>query len=192
VWNFLPVCLVLLNQTLLAMRKLLAHAITLFSLITVVLLVSSCEKSAEIKEADLIGTWDIGQASVDIKVGPISLLNFLKTSLQFADQEAQDFVDQLATELDNISGGTITFEADYSYQMVHGDLEENGTWNLEGEKLYLTVNGETPDVSHLNVESLDSSSALLVLKEDQEIDVNQDGDNDITATVIIEFELSKQ
>jgi hypothetical protein len=146
----------------------------------------------DINEADLIGTWDMGQASVDIKVGPISLYQFLKTTLQMADQEAQDLVDQLTSEFDNISGGTITFEADYSYQMVHGDLVENGTWNLEGDKLSLTRTGEAPDDNPLKVESLDSSSALITWEQDQEVDVNEDGNMDFTATIVFELNLSKQ
>ena len=174
------------------MKKLLAHAVVLLTLISAVLFVSSCEKEAEIKEADLIGTWDMGQASIDIKVGPVSLFQFLKTSLQLADQEAQDMVDQLTSEFDKISGGTITFEADYSYQMVHGDLSEDGTWKLEGDKLYLTITGEAQDDTPLTVESLDGSSAVVTWDEDQEVDANQDGTNDFTATIIIELNLSKQ
>lgn len=174
------------------MKKLLAKPVILLTLIAAILFVTSCEKGVEIKEVDLIGTWDIGQASVDVKVGPISLYQFLKTTLQLADQEAQDFVDQLISEFDNISGGTITFNADYSYQMVHGDLVENGTWKLEGDKLYLNITGETPDDNPLNVESLDSSSAVVTWEEDQEVDANEDGTNDFTATVVIELNLSKQ
>jgi hypothetical protein len=173
------------------MKKSLAKPAILLTLIAAILFVTSCEKEVEIKEADLIGTWDIGQASIDVKVGPISLLQFLKTTLQFADQEAQDFVDQLTSEFDNISGGTITFNADYSYQMAHGDLVENGTWKLEGDKLYLNITGETPDENPLNVESLDSSSAVVTWEEDQEVDANEDGNNDFTATVVIELNLSK-
>lgn len=174
------------------MRKLLIQPIILLTLIASLLFVGSCGKGDEINEADLIGTWDMGQVSYDVKVGPISILEFLMTSLQFADQEAQDLVDQITSELEDIGGGTITFNADYSYQMVNGDLEENGTWKLEGDKLYMNITGETPDDYPLTLESLDSTSALVVWEEDQEVDVNEDGKNDFTATIIIELNLSKQ
>jgi hypothetical protein len=153
---------------------------------------ASCNKQADIHEADLIGTWDIGQASVDIKVGPISLLQFLRTTLQLTEQEAEDYVDQLIAEYDYISGGSISFQSDYSYQMLNGEFEENGTWELDGDKLYLTIPGEVLDDEHLVIESLNGSSALMVLEEDVEVDINEDGSTDFTATIIIEVNLSKQ
>ena len=172
------------------MRKFLVNPVILLTLIASLLFVS-CEKGKDINEADLIGTWDMGQASVDIKVGPISLLQFLKTTLQLTDQEAQDFVDQLTSEFDDIRGGSITFNADYSYQMGSGDLEEEGTWELEGDQLYLTILSETQDDDPLTLESLNSTSALVSWEEDHDIDIDEDGMSDFTATVIIELNLSK-
>lgn len=173
------------------MRKYLVNPAILLILVTSLFCVNSCEKSGEINESDLIGTWEIGQASVDIKVGPISLLQFLKTTLQLTDQQAQDFVDQYTSEFDEF-GGTITFNTDYSYQMINGDFGENGTWSLEKDKLYLTVTGEVLDDDPLNVESLDSSSALIAWEEDQEVDIDEDSQSDFTATIIIELNLAKQ
>lgn len=174
------------------MKNIFVKPVILLTLIASLLFVSSCEKENEISEADLIGTWDMGQVSVDIKVGPISLLQFLKTTLQFADQQAQDLVDQLTAEFDDIGGGTITFNADYSYQMINGDLEENGTWKLEGDQLYMTIAGETQDDDPLTIESIDGSSALVAWEEDQEVDINEDDMSDFTATIVIELNLSKQ
>ena len=173
------------------MRKSFVNPVILLSLIASLFFISSCEKAGEINESDLIGTWEIGQASVDVKVGPISLLQFLKTTLQLTDQQAQDFVDQYISEFDEF-GGTITFNADYSYQMINGDFGENGTWNLEKDKLYLTVTGEVLDDDPLNVESLDSSSALIAWEEDQDVDIDEDSQSDFTATIIIELNLAKQ
>jgi len=177
-----------LKQTV--MRKFFVKPVILLTLITSLLFISSCEKDKDINEADLIGTWEMGQVSVDIKVGPISLIQFLKTTLQLGDQEAQALFDQLASEFDDF-GGTITFNADYSYQMLNGDLEENGAWELGGDQLYLTITGESLDDDPLTLESLNSSSALVVWEEDQEVDINEDASSDFTATIIIELNLSK-
>ena len=94
------------------MRKLFVNNVILLTLVASVLLVSSCEKKEEIHEADLIGTWDIGQASVDIKVGPISLFDFLISTLQFGQEAAQELVDQYTSEFIEIGGGTIAFNED--------------------------------------------------------------------------------
>ena len=175
-----------------AMRTHITRPLLAFTMLAIAFALSSCKKEVQVHEADLIGTWDIGQATVDIKVGPISLVTFLKTTLQLSDQEAQEMVDELIADFDYISGGTITFSADYSYQLLNGDFEENGTWELGGNKLYLTVTGEILDNKPLTFEEMDGSTALMVLEDDQDVDIDEDGSKDFTATIIIEVELTKQ
>jgi len=174
-----------------AMRKLFVNPLIALALVASLCMLSSCEKETEINEADLIGTWDIGQVSVDVKVGPISLLQFLKTTLMLGDQEAQAIVDQITSEFTDI-GGTITFNEDYSYSVVDGDYGELGTWELQGDELHMTVTGETPEDDPLIVRSLSSTDALVAFEEEESMDVNEDGTDDFTATIIIELNLSKQ
>ena len=174
------------------MRKLFVKPVILLTLIASMLLVSSCEKSVEVVEADLIGTWDIGQASVDIKVGPLSLFNFLISTVpQLGQEAAQELVDQLTSEFLEIGGGTVTFNEDYSYVMIQSELEEAGTWKLEGDKLYLTITGETLDDDPLSIESMNSSAAIVAWEENQEVALGE-GMPNFTATIIIELNLSKQ
>ena len=173
------------------MKKSFVNPVILLTLIASLLFVSSCEKSVEVVEADLIGTWDIGQASVDIKVGPLNLIDFLMSSLQFGQEAAQELVDQLTSEFLEIGGGTVTFNADYSYMMLQAQLEEIGTWKLEGNKLYLTITGETLDDDPLSIESMNSSAAIVAWEEEQEIALGEDIPN-FTATIIIELNLAKQ
>jgi hypothetical protein len=173
------------------MRKLFVNNVIILTLVASVLLVSSCEKKEEIIEADLIGTWDIGQASVDIKVGPISLFDFLISTLQFGQEAAQNLVDEYTSEFAEIGGGTIAFNEDYSYLMHQSEFEEAGTWKLESDLLYMTITGETQDDDPLIVESLSSSAALVAWEEEQEVSLGEDM-TDFTATIIIELNLSKQ
>ena len=175
-----------------AMKRFVCKSLIIFTLIATAIALSSCKKEVEVHEADLIGTWDIGQAAVDIKVGPISLISFLRTTLQLSDQEAQEMLDDLIADFDYISGGTISFAADYSYQLLNGDFEENGTWELAGNKLYLTVTGEILEDKPLTFEEMDGSTAFMVLEDDQDIDFDEDGSKDFTATIVIEVELTKQ
>jgi len=154
--------------------------------------VSSCEKEGEIVESDLIGTWEMGQVSVDMMVGPISLKQFLLTALQLPEVAADALVDQLTAEFMDIGGGTITFNEDYSYALIDGDLGEAGTWSLDGKKLYMVVTGEIVDNDPLTVNSLSSAAAIVSWEEEQEVDVDEDGTADFTATIVIELNLSKQ
>ena len=173
------------------MRKLFVNPVIALALVASLCMLSSCEKETEINEADLIGTWDIGQVSADVKVGPLSLFQFLKTTLMLGDQEAQAIVDQITSEFTDI-GGTITFNEDYSYSVADGDYGELGTWELQGDKLHMTVTGETPDDDPLIVRSLSSTDAVVAFEEEESMDVNEDGTDDFTATIIIELNLSKQ
>ena len=103
----------------------------------------------------------------------------------------QELFDQLASEYDEF-GGTITFEADYSYHVLNGDFGENGTCELDEDHLFLILAGESTDDDPLTLESLNSTAALVVWEEDQEVDIDEDGSGDFTATLIIELNLSKQ
>ena len=173
------------------MRKYIVNPVIALTLAVFLLFVSSCEKKVEINEADLIGAWDMGPASVDVKVGPVSLIQFLKTTLQMTDEQAQAFMDQMVTEFE-INDGIIRFREDYSYEMVKGDLGEDGTWKLESDQLYLTVTGESQG-DPLTIESLDSSAGLVVWEEEQEVNISVEGTtHSFTATIIIELNLTKR
>jgi len=174
------------------MRKLFVNPVIVLTLIASMLFVSSCETGGEINQADLIGTWDMGETSVDMKVGPVSLTTFLKLTMGLPDEAAQLIVDQLTSEFSDIGEGTITFNEDKSYAMVNGDHGEEGTWELEGDKLHMTITGETSDDDPLILRSLNSSSALVAWEEEQEVDINEDGESDFTAIIVIELNLSKQ
>ena len=173
------------------MKKLFVNPIIFLTLIASLLFVSSCEESVEVVDADLIGTWDIGQASVDIKVGPVSLMDFLLSTLQFGQEAAQEVVDQITSEFLEIGGGSITFNTDYSYLMSRSDLEESGTWNLEGDKLYLNISELTVDEDPLTVESMNSSAAVVAWEQEQEIALGE-GISNFNAIIVIELNLTKQ
>ncbi len=173
------------------MKKLVVKPLILLTLIASMLFVSSCEESAEVVEADLIGSWDIGQASADVKVGPVSLFDFLISTLQFGQAAAQELVDQITAEFLDFGGGTFTFKEDYTYLMSRSKLEESGTWKLEGDKLYLNISDQTADEDPLTVQSINSSAAVVAWEQKQEIDPGE-GMSSINATIIIELNLSKQ
>lgn len=173
------------------MKKLVVKPLILLTLIASMLFVSSCEESAEVVEADLIGSWDIGQASADVKVGPVSLFDFLISTLQFGQAAAQELVDQITAEFLDFGGGTFTFKEDYTYLMSRSKLEESGTWKLEGDKLYLNISDQIADEDPLTVQSINSSAAVVAWEQKQEIDPGE-GMSSINATIIIELNLSKQ
>ncbi|TFH28077.1 MAG: hypothetical protein E4H10_01690 [Bacteroidia bacterium] len=170
------------------MRKLFVNPVILLTIIASLLFVSSCKTEGEINEADLIGIWNIGDSSVDIKVGPLSLTQFLKVTMMLPDEAAQAIVDQLTAEFADIGGGTITFNEDYSYAMLKGDLGEEGSWELEGDKLHLTITGETPG-DPLTLRNLSSSAALVAWEEEHVVNINDLPE--FTATIIFELNLSK-
>jgi hypothetical protein len=173
------------------MKKLFVNPVILVSLIATLLFVSSCEDAADVVEADLIGTWDMGQVSVDVKVGPVKLLDFLMSTLSYGEEAAQMLVDEITNQFLEIEGGTITFNTDYSYLMARSEFEESGEWKLEGDKLYMKVAEESMDDDPLTVVSISSSAALISWEEEQEIEI-EEGIAPIKATIVIELKLDKQ
>ena len=176
------------------MRKLFLKSVFMLIITAPMFLVSSCDLlggDEEINEADLIGVWDIGQPSVDIKVGPVSLMNFLMGTMQFGQEAAQLLVDELTAEFVEFDG-VITFNNDYTCHLLQGELEENGEWELQDDELFMTIIEQVPNETPLIIRSLSSASAVIAWEQDQELDINEDGEADFTATIIIELNLSKQ
>ena len=172
------------------MKKLFVNPVIILTLIASLLFVSSCEETADVVEADLIGTWDLGEPSVDVKVGPLNLVDFLISTLQFGQEYAQEIFDDITSDFVEIDG-TVTFNADYSYLMSRTDLNESGKWNLEGDKLYLNISEQTMDEDPLTIQSMNSSAAVVAWEQEQEIDLG-DGTPKFKAIIIIELNLAKQ
>jgi len=173
------------------MKKLFVKPVILLTLIASLLFVSSCEESADVVEADLIGAWDIGQPSVDIKVGPVKLVDFLISTMQFGQAAAEELVDQITDEFLEIGGGTVTFKTDYTCLMSRNDLEESGTWKLEGDQLFLSISSEFPSDDPLTVQSMSSSAAVVAWEQEQEIPLGEGVPNQ-NATIVFELNLTKQ
>jgi len=172
------------------MRKLFVNPVIVLALVASMFFVSSCETEVDFSQEDLIGTWDMGETSVDMKVGPVSLKQAIKVALPALPDQAIDLlIDELMAEFGDLGGGTITFNEDNSYSLIQGDdPSEQGTWELEGDKLHMTIVGETPD-DPLIVRSLNSSAAIVAWEEQEEIELEGQTFN---VTVVIELNLSKQ
>jgi hypothetical protein len=172
------------------MKKLFVNPVIVLALVASMFLVSSCEKEVDFNQADLIGTWDMGDTSVDAKVGPVSLKQAIKVALPaLPDQTIDALIDELMSEFSDLGVGTITFNEDNSYALAQGELGEEGTWDLEGDKLHMILAGESMDENPLIVRSLTSSAAVVAWEEEVELELEG-----VTFDVIIEIEmnLSKQ
>jgi len=171
------------------MKKFFVNPVIVLTLIASMFFVSSCDLGGEIDQADLIGTWNMGDTSVDAKVGPVSLKQALKVALQLPDEAIDLLVDELMSDFSEIETGTITFNEDNSYALVQGDLGEQGTWELNEDKLHMILAGETMDEDPLIVRSLSSSAAVVAWEEEEDLEVEGQVFN---VTVVIEMNLSKQ
>ena len=171
------------------MKKLFVNPVILVSLVATLFLMSSCEETADVVDADLIGTWDIGKPSIDVKVGPVKLLDYLMGTLSYGQEAAEEIVKELSDEFLELGDGSITFNADYSYLMRRDKIEEGGTWKLEGDKLYMKIAEEMEDGDPLTVQSMSSSAAVVAWDEKQEI--NLEGIT-FSATIVIELSLAKR
>ena len=173
------------------MKKLFVNPIIVLTFLASMMFVSSCEESADVVEADLIGTWAIENVSVDVKVGPVKLKEFLMSSLSFGKAAAEELVDEITSEFLDIKGGTVTFNSDYSCLMKRSGIETNGTWSLEGDKLYLNISDDMVNEDPLTVRSMNSSDAVVAMEKEQELPL-EEGISTPNATIIIELNLNKK
>ncbi len=172
---------------------LIYAVILVLSLSTI--LVSSCKKEDELNETEnaLVGTWTMGQTSVEITVDGMDVIEYLITVFDIPEAEAQAAVDSIISEINESSAGTIAFKADNSYHLnfTNTSEEEDGTWSVSSDGNTLNLYFENEE-NNLPILSLTASSALIgIPTEYEDIDVDDDGVNETTLKIDMELNLTK-
>lgn len=158
-----------------------------------ILFSTSCSKEDANEETtnDLLGTWTVGQSTVDLTVGGVDLVEHMTTTLEIPQQQADLIVSFFTTAMQQGSVGTITFKDDNSYQFVNAEGTENGTYSIGNDGQTLTLNYEN-EVENLTIVSQSSSSMQLALpQESEEVDLDGDDVNETTIDINMTLNLSK-
>lgn len=177
------------------MKNTLLNSALILILSFSIVLISSCKKEDEddaVKD-DLIGTWTLGETSVEITVGNMDVIQYMVAIFGFPENEAQMAVDSLITEINNDNTGTINFEEDNTYHLIltNSNEEEYGTWSVSNNGNTLNLyfyDGE----DNLPILSLTASSLHLEIPtEFEDVDLDDDGVNETTLEIGGDLRLSK-
>ena len=180
------------------MKNLFIKSNLLVALIASLFIITSCETNdGESFESDLIGTWNIDDSSFEVTVDGVSLINFLMTTYQVTQQEAQAFINIFTADLGEDASGSITFKKDNTYNVVDGNYTESGTWSISSDGKTLTItgtedNGTDTYTDDFTIVTLTSMKMVLTIAEESEmVDLDDDGIDETKLDIIMELVLSK-
>jgi hypothetical protein len=170
---------------------LLARIILLVAALAVAF--ASCERTDAISDADLVGTWEIEDASARIYVAGVDLTDVLKLTYSYADAEAAAMADSLESMfVEDMQGALLFDEAhDFSIMLVN-EPEETGTWTLSSDGTTLSLEHDDTAFDQLTIEGYEEPVLTITLPTAKEVmDMKEDGAEDVSVDVVIKIVLMR-
>ena len=166
------------------MNKLLRNTNLLF-LVLMIFAFSSCSKDDEINADDIIGEWTISSSSMNMTIDGVDVIQFLKNEFELTQAEAEEmYNDYFFYEIT----GTCEFKNDGTYNSnIEGEID-NGTWEINGNKL--TMDKDDPDEMIMDINTLTSSKLVVTSTETDVQDIDQD-DTDETMVSKMQITFTK-
>ena len=139
----------------------------------------------------LVGTWTSTEITINAFVGTQTLVEYLVdvVGLTQAEAEAQNdlFVDSLVPELT----GSLTLNADNTYESDFIGGSDTGTWSLSADETTLTL-FEGPDTIVITINSISETTWSATLSDTFPQDLDGDpGTADVDVTVVADVILTK-
>jgi len=151
--------------------------------LSLVLLLANCSKESDPTPGDLIvGNWKISTAKVTVKVGSLTLVEYL-VAQGLTAAEAQDIEAAFTDDLNDIEGN-LEIKSGGTYSSTSGGSTDTGKWELTPDGKTLTLDKGTADEFVFTVATL--SATNLNLTGDQ-----TDDSNGVTLTIHIEIGLTR-
>ncbi len=174
------------------MGKLTLRTLLLLLLPMSVILFTGCgdDDDDDGGEDDLIGTWTVTGADLEIMVGGQTLQEYLEDQ-GFSSIEASALANLLEEEfLGDDFTGTLTVNSDGTYSTDIGGESDSGEWTLNGDVLTITSEDPDEDIQMLTVTTLNSSTLVVEQTDTEGIDVDDDGSEE-TLAITLEISFSK-
>lgn len=152
----------------------------------------SCNDDDEPKVSQIVGTWNYDSYKLDITVDGQDLLNYLVQVMGLTQEEAifaKAFFTASLFEDSDLEGTTFTFNADGTYSVKNGGVEEDsGTYQVQNNntKLVLT-SSDDGTVQEFEIETLTSNRMIVSFEDSFEEDINED---ETLEEVGLDFELT--
>ena len=147
--------------------------------------------------SDIIGTWTIDGSTVDITVDGVDLIAALMEALEITQTEAELFASFFTAGYGGDVSGTITFKSDNTYTATFPpDDQETGKWKVSSDGKTLTMNTKKDDGTYydddvLTIKTLTSTTMVLLVPSETEMEDIDDDGTDETLEISMEITLSK-
>jgi len=151
----------------------------------------SCNNNEEPTVAPIVGTWNYDSYKLDITVNGQDLLVYLVQVLGVTQQEAvlaEAFFTASLFEESDLEGTTFTFNADGTYSVKNGGVEEDsGTYLIQNNNTKLVLTSSDGTVQDFVIEVLTNNRLIVSFEDSFEEDLDEDGTFE---DVGLEFELT--
>ncbi|HMB63694.1 MAG TPA: lipocalin family protein [Eudoraea sp.] len=157
--------------------------------------VTSCsddDTTAEKSTMDLlVGTWTTSSVDIDATVEGQSLTDYLVNEVGLSENEAADQYALFEAALVSEVTGSLTLNADNTYESSFAGNSDSGTWSLSSDENTLTLL-EGTDAIVVTINSLTANTLSGSLGDDIMQDLDDDpGTPDETITVVATIILTK-
>ncbi len=143
-------------------------------------------------ESQLIGLWNITDATVDASIGGQSLKDYFMMVLQMSDLEAEGLAGFVDATLASTFTGTIEIKDNHTYVTNFAGEIDDGTWSLNSAGDKITLDAGTADEMVITIVSLTSNMLVASTDMIEMIDIDDDElTPDIPISVSVQMTLSK-
>ncbi len=139
----------------------------------------------------LIGTWTVTSIDIQAFVGSQTLVEYLVDELGLSMEEAEAQFDLLVDSLEPDLTGSLTINADNTYESDFVGGSDTGTWTLSSDEMTLTLL-EGSDTIVITINSITSDRWDATLSDTFPLDLDDDpGTPDVNVTLEADVILTK-
>lgn len=125
-------------------------------------------------EEMLVGTWTTSTIDITLTVDDKSLTDYLVEDLGWSESDADFYTQLFEAELESSVDGTLTLNADNTYDSDFDDSPDDGTWSLSADETTLTLDAGTIDEVDITIISITGTSLVVSIEDTQEEDLDDD------------------
>lgn len=121
----------------------------------------------------LTGTWTTSAINVEASVGDQSLTDYLTDEIGLSAEDAASYYALLVAALQSEVSGSLTLNADNTYESDFGDEGGSGTWSLSADEKTLTLT-DASEVTEIAIDSVSGSTLKVTYGDDISMDLDDE------------------
>lgn len=173
------------------MKNSLRNGLMVVLFLVSVVFLTSCGNDEDPGIVSIEGTWDYDEFDLEIRINNMSDVDFFIQEFGLSAAEANIASQALKDNFfdnEDFEDTRLIFAANGSYEIrVNNQLDESGTYEVSADNSTLTLNSES-EIVVFDIEELSRNRLTIVLGENFEIDLTDDGEEeDFELRLILSF-----